>query len=395
MRPLAGRRIWFVGIGGAGLSAYAILSRAWGAEIAGWDRNETPYLDAVRAAGIEVVISPEPEAPEGFEVVVSSAYPGVAGRSRADFLAELVSLRPSIVVSGTHGKSTTTAMIAFALRELGRDPAFLVGAEVPQLDGNAGTGAGRLVVEGDESDRTVELLRPEIGVVTNVELDHHATFASTAELEELFERWLASVPKAVRGWELEPLPANALPHLRGEHNRRNGAAALVALELAGVDPAEAAPALREFRGAARRFELVGERRGVTVYDDYAHHPTEVAATLAAARERGERVHVLFQPHLPSRTRHLARELGQALAEADSACVTEIYAAREEVPPDLSGKVVVDALAEVRPGMPIAWAPKVEDGVRIVAAWAEPGDVVLTIGAGDVDRAPPLVLEAFR
>src|SRR5205085_6622443 len=167
------------------------------------------------------------------------------------------------------------------------------------------------------------------------------------------------------GWALEPLPADALPHLRGEHNRRNGAAALVALELAGVDPAEAAPALREFRGAARRFELVGERRGVTVYDDYAHHPTEVAATLATARERGEHVHVLFQPHLPSRTRHLAYELGQALAEADSACVTEIYAAREEVPPDLSGKVVVDALAETRPGMPIAWAPKIEDGVRIV------------------------------
>ena len=154
-------------------------------------------------------------------------------------------------------------------------------------------------------------------------------------------------------------------------------------------------ALREFRGAGRRFELAGEARGVMVYDDYAHHPTELVATIAAARERGERVHVLFQPHLPSRTRHLARELGAALAEADSACVTEIYAAREEVPPDVSGKAVVDAAAEVRPGMRIGWAPEPADGARIVAGWADAGDVVLVVGAGDVDRAVPLVLEALR
>jgi len=395
LQPLAGRRIWLVGIGGAGLSAYGVLARAWGAEVGGWDRNETPYLETVRAAGIAVVVSPEPERPEGWEVVVSSAYPTVAGRSRAEFLAELVSLRSSIVVGGAHGKSTTSAMIAFALRGLGRDPAFVIGAEVPQLGGNAGTGEGWLVVEGDESDRTIELLRPEIGVVTNVELDHHVTFASEAELEELFERWLAEVPNAVRGSELDPLPPEALPYLAGEHNRRNGAAAIAALGLAGEERSAAERALREFRGAGRRFELVGEERGVTVYDDYAHHPTEVAATIAAARELGERVHVLFQPHLPSRTRHLAHELGDALAEADSACVTEIYAAREEMPPGVSGKAVVDALAEARPGMPIGWAPDVADGARIVAAWADEGDVVLTVGAGDVDRAAPLVLAALR
>jgi UDP-N-acetylmuramate--alanine ligase len=395
LQPLADRRIWLVGIGGAGLSAYGILAHAWGAEVGGWDRNETPYLEAVRAAGIDPVVSPEPETPDGWEIVVSSAYPTVPGRSRAEFLAELVTLRRSIVVGGTHGKSTTSAMIAFVLRELGRDPAFVIGAEVPQLGGNAGTGDGWLVVEGDESDRTIELLRPEIGLVTNVELDHHVMFASEAELEELFERWLAEVPTAVRAWELDPLPPEALPHLAGEHNRRNGAAALAALDAAGEERSEAARALREFRGVGRRFELVGEARGVTVYDDYAHHPTEVAATLVAARERGDHVHVLFQPHLPSRTRHLARELGAALAEADSACVTEIYAAREEVPPDVSGKLVVDALAEARPGMPIGWAPAAEDGARIVAAWAAAGDVVLTMGAGDVDRVAPLVLEALR
>jgi UDP-N-acetylmuramate--alanine ligase len=395
LQPLAGRRIWFVGIGGAGLSAYGILARAWGAEVGGWDRNETPYLESVRAAGLEPVVSSDPETPEGWEVVVSSAYPTVPGRSRAEFLAELVSLRRSIVVGGTHGKSTTSAMIAFALRELGRDPAFVIGAAVPQLGGNAGTGGGRLVVEGDESDRTIELLRPEIGLVTNVELDHHVTFASEAELEDLFERWLAEVPVAVRAWELDPLPPEALPHLAGEHNRRNGAGALAALEAVGEERSEALRALREFRGAGRRFELVGEERGVVVYDDYAHHPTEVAATLVAAHERSERVHVLFQPHLPSRTRHLAHELGVALAEADSACVTEVYAAREEVPPGVSGKLVVDALAEARPGMPIGWAPAAEDGARIVAAWAAAGDVVLTMGAGDIDRVAPLVLEALR
>jgi UDP-N-acetylmuramate--alanine ligase len=395
LQPLAGRRIWLVGIGGAGLSAYGVLARAWGAEVGGWDRNETPYLGPVLAAGIEVVVSPDPDIPEGWEVVVSSAYPTVAGRSRADFLAELVSLRRAIVVGGTHGKSTTSALIAFALQELGRDPAYLIGAEVPQLGGNVGTGAGWLVVEGDESDRTIELLRPEIGVVTNVELDHHVTFTSEQQLEELFDRWLAEVPNAVRGWELEPLPPGGLPHLPGEHNRRNGAAALAALEAAGEARSAAEGALRDFRGVGRRFELVGEERGVTVYDDYAHHPTEVAATIAAAREHGGRIHVLFQPHLPSRTRHLADELGKALAEADSACVTEIYAAREEVPPGLSGKVVADALAEAAPGMLVGWAPDVADGARIVAAWADEGDVVLTVGAGDVDRAAPLVLDALR
>ena len=391
MPPLDGRRLWFVGIGGAGLSAYALLARAWGAEVAGWDRNETPYLEHVREAGIPVTVSPDPERPEGWEAVVSSAYPSVPGTSRAELLAELVSLRPSIVVAGTHGKTTTTAMIAFALVETGRDPSMLLGADLPQLGGNARAGEGWLVVEGDESDRTVERLRPEIAVLTNVELDHHATFASAAEVEELFERWAAQVPHVVRGWELEP--TELLLAVPGEHNRLNAAAALAALELVGVPRADAAEALERFRGAARRFERVGEAGGVAVYDDYAHHPTEVAAALAAARGLGpERVVVLFQPHLPSRTRHLARELGGALAAADAACVTEVYAAREE--PSVSGRTVVDGLSEARPGMTIGWAPALEDGARIVAGWARPGDLVLVAGAGDVDKAVPLILEAL-
>jgi UDP-N-acetylmuramate--alanine ligase len=386
---LEGRRLWFVGIGGAGLSSYAFLARAWGAEIGGWDRVETPYLRGLD--GVDMRIAPEPVVPDGWEVVVSSAYPAVPGKARAELLAELVSLRRSIVVAGAHGKTTTTGMIAFVLSELGLDPAWLVGGEIAQLGGNAGAGEGWLVVEGDESDRTVERLRPEIGVVTNVELDHHSTFGSAAEVEAMFDGWLAEVPRVVRGWELEPVSFGlAVP---GEHNRRNAAAALAALELAGVARADAEPVLARFRGVGRRFELVGEAGGVTVVDDYAHHPSEIEATVAAARERTSgRVLVLFQPHLYSRTRHLAHELGAALSTADAACVTEIYKAREQPLPGVDGKLVVDAL---RPGMRAGWAPAVEDGAKLVAAWSRPGDVVLTVGAGDVERAGPLVLEALR
>ena len=393
MRPLDGRKLFFVGIGGAGLSGYAVLAKAWGAEVSGWDRDETPYLEHVRDAGIAFEVAEEiPPAPADAETVVSTAFAGrVEGRSRAEFLAELVSLQDAIVVSGAHGKTTTTAMIAFVLDRLGRDPSFLIGADIPQLGGNARAGSGWLVVEGDESDRTIERLRPKVAVVTNVDLDHHSEFSSHAEVEELFERWLASVPQVVRGDTLEPFAGEL--QLAGEHNRLNAAAALAALELAGVADDEAWPVLREFRGAGRRLEERGVAGGVRVVDDYAHHPAEIAATLAAVREHLDgRVLALFQPHLYSRTRHLARELGEALAAADVVAVTDVYAAREEPIEGVTGKLVVDALAEHRPGLPLAWTPTVEDGVRFLARRARNGDVVLTIGAGDVDRAAELVLE---
>jgi UDP-N-acetylmuramate--alanine ligase len=390
---LDSRKLWFVGIGGAGLSGYAVLAKAWGAEVGGWDRAETPYLEHVRAAGIPVTIEPDPASPpEGFEAIVSTAFAGrVPGRTRAEFLAELVSLQDSIVVAGAHGKTTTAAMIAFVLDRLGRDPAFLIGGEVPQLGGNARAGSGWLVVEGDESDRTIEQLRPKIAVVTNVDLDHHSEFASRAEVEELFERWLADVPDVVLGDELEPVEDElAIP---GEHNRRNAATALAALGLAGISPQEALTPLKEFRGVGRRLEDHGEAAGVKVIDDYAHHPAEIAATIAAARDAqdGGRVLVLFQPHLFSRTRHLAHELGDALAAADVVSVTEIYRAREEPIEGVTGKAVVDAVAERRPGMPLAWTPNIEDGVRFLTARAREGDVIVTVGAGDVDRAVPVLL----
>ena len=391
MPSLADRRLFFVGIGGAGLSGYAVLAKEWGAEVAGWDRSETPYLEHVRAAGIPVTVSEDVEAaPEGFEAVVSTAFAGqAAGMTRAEFLAELVLLQDSIVVAGAHGKTTTAGMIAFVLDRAGRDPSFLIGGEVPQLGGNARAGSGWLVVEGDESDRTVEQLRPKIAVVTNVDLDHHSEFASRAEVEELFERWLADVPRVVRADELEPVDFElAVP---GEHNRRNAAAALAALELAGLPRGEARPHLAEFAGAGRRQEPRGEAGGVRVLDDYAHHPAEIAATIDAVRNGG-RVLVLFQPHLYSRTRHLVRELAAALAAADVVAVTDIYRAREEPVEGMTGKVIVDALTEVRPGLTVGWTPTVEQGAAFVAARARPGDVALTVGAGDVDRAVPLLLE---
>ncbi len=386
--PLAGRRLWFVGIGGAGLSGYALLAHAWGAEVGGWDRADTPYLANVRAAGIDVSIAPEPVVPDGWEAVVSSAF-DVPGTSRAELLAELVSLQRSIVVAGAHGKTTTTAMIAFVLDRLRLDPSFLIGGEIPQLGGNARAGEGWLVVEGDESDRTISSLRPEIAVVLNVDLDHHATFGSLAEVRALFDAWLTHVPNVVLGEELEPVAFEL--QLPGEHNRRNAAAALAALELAGVDRARAEEALREFAGAGRRFELRGGD-GVRVYDDYAHNPAKVVAALAAARELDpRRVLVLFQPHLYSRTRHLSHEFARALSSADAVAVTDVYAAREEPAEGVTGKLVVDALAELRPGMPVAWTPQLEDGVRFLAGRARSGDVVLTLGAGDVDRAAGLLV----
>jgi UDP-N-acetylmuramate--alanine ligase len=389
-QPLAGRRIWLAGIGGAGMSGYALLARAWGAQVAGWDRVETPYLRHLE--GISVKISPEPPSPpSGWEVFVSTAFAGrVDGRTRADLLAELVAQRQAIVVAGAHGKTTTSAMIAFCLDRLGLDPAFLIGGEVPQLGGNARAGSGWLVVEGDESDRSVGALRPEIAVLLNVDLDHHATFASRAELEVFFEDWLRDVQHVVQAEELEPARIDlAVP---GEHNRRNAAAALAALELAGVPREDAEAEIVEFRGAGRRLEPRGEAGGVVVLDSYAHHPAELAADLAAMRDGG-RLLALFQPHLYSRTLHLAHGFAEALAGADAVCVTEIYPAREEPVPGVTGRLIVDELAQLRPGMRIGWAPALEDAAGLVARWARPGDTVLTLGAGDVDRAAALILEA--
>jgi UDP-N-acetylmuramate--alanine ligase len=388
VRPLAGRRLWFVGIGGAGLSAYAQLARAWGAVVGGWDKTRTPYLEPL--SDVRIDLSPEPVVPDGWEAVVSSAYPWVPGLRRKEFLRELVAVRPSVVVGGTHGKGTTAAMIAFVLRETGRDPAWLIGSPVPQLGSNAGFGDGLLVVEADESDRTVFALPAEIAVVTNLELDHHSEYASLAELEGEFDRWLATAKHVVRDAPVYGGPLS----VPGELNRLNAGTALAALDLAGVSRGDAEAALARFTGTGRRFEIhsleVHELDGVTVVDDYGHHPSELAATIAAARERfpGATLRVLFQPHLFSRTRHLAAELAAALAAADDVAVTDVYAAREEPVEGVTGKLVVDALSDL--GVLAAWTPTVEQGAARLRRRARPGDVLLVIGAGDVDRAVELL-----
>jgi len=388
--PLAGRRFYFVGIGGAGLSAYANIARAWGAEVCGWDARETIFMETLE--GVAVDVGGEPSPPPGYEVVLSTAHAGrVEGLPRADFLAELVALRRSIVVGGAHGKTTTAAMVAFALRELGHDPAWIVGGVVPQLGGNAGVGEGWLVVEGDESDRSIGLLRPKIGVVTNVELDHHATFASEAELEDFFETWLAGVPAVVRGRELEPVSFDlAVP---GEHNRLNAAAALAALELAGIPRSDAEPVLARFEGVGRRFELVGERGGVRVYDDYAHNPTEISAALRTARERTERRLVaVYQPHVYERTRQLAGELGAALGLADAVVVTDVIGGRDAPREGVTGKLVLDHVPE---GVRRGWAPTLEDAALVTIAWARPGDLVVTLGVGEPWRIARAIVEGVE
>jgi UDP-N-acetylmuramate--alanine ligase len=359
--------------------------------VGGWDRAETPYLGQLE--GVPVEVSPEPVVPAGWpEVVVSTAYRDQAdGKPRAEFLAELVALQPSIVIAGAHGKTTTAAMIAYCLDRLGNDPAFLIGGDVPQLGGNARAGGGWLVVEGDESDRTIAALRPAIAVVTNVDLDHHTEFASRTEVETLFGDWLGSAPKAVRGEALEPAEIELT--IAGAHNRRNAAVALAVLELAGFRRRDAAEVLSEFRGVGRRLELRGETAGVVVTDSYAHHPAELAADIAAVQDGG-RVLVLFQPHLYSRTRHLAQELGRALAAADVVAVTDVYPAREEPVVGVTGKLVVDAVADERPGLEVGWTPAIAEGAGFIARRARAGDRVLTLGAGDVDKAAALILEAL-
>jgi UDP-N-acetylmuramate--alanine ligase len=388
-QPLAGRRLYFVGIGGAGLSAYANFARAWGAQVAGWDARQTIFLESLD--GVDVDIGGDPTPPAGFEVVVSTAHAGrVEGRSRADFLAELVALRRAIVVGGAHGKTTTAAMVAYVLHELGEDPAWIIGGVVPQLGGNASTGDGWLVVEGDESDRSIGQLEPEVAVVTNVELDHHATYASEAELGTFFEEWLSRAPRAVRGWELAPVEL-ALSVL-GEHNRVNAAAALAALEAAGVARADAEPAIAGFAGVGRRFELVGERGGVRVVDDYAHNPTEIAAALATARALEPRaVIAVYQPHVYERTRQLHHELGAALGAADAAIVTDVIDGRDAPIQGVGGKLVLDGVpAPTRRG----WAPTLEDAATIALAWARPGDVVVTLGVGEPWRIARAVVEGL-
>jgi UDP-N-acetylmuramate--alanine ligase len=458
---MKGRRLHFIAIGGAGMSGLALVARQLGAEVTGSDRAESSYMDRLRAAGIEPRLGHDAEqVPAEAEVVVSTAVPednpelvwarerGQTVIHRGELLAELCSERRLLAVAGTHGKTTTTAMCVWALRAIGADPTFFLGGELPGAgpDGglaNAGWGEGEWVVaEADESDASFLKLRPEIAVVTNLELDHHSRWSSLAELGEAFAAFAAPAAGLVCGADVrlpgqqaqrvvrfavdseggEPAPEAELvagdiridpagTHFRargagvdtevslpvpGRHNVANALAALGGVSLAGFDAERCAQALGDFPGVARRLELKGERGGARIYDDYAHHPTEVSATLEAARElEPRRLIAAFQPHLYSRTKALAPELGAALAAADEVAVLDVYPAREEPVGPLSGVSGLTVAAEAADrsgGAPVWWLPTADQAAEALAPRLREGDLLITIGAGDIHKLAEALVE---
>ncbi len=408
----ASRRLHFIGIGGAGMSGLALVCAELGATVTGSDRADSSYMERLRAAGLEPVVGHDAaNLPDGAEVVVSTAIGadnpelalarerGVEPIHRGALLAQICAEKRLVAVAGTHGKTTTTAMLAWALRALGADPAFFVGGEVPGLGpgaaaANSGWGTGEWVVaEADESDGSFLRLKPEIAVVTNVEMDHHAHWGSIAELRAAFAEFAAKAQAVARPEDLDSDPELSVP---GHHNVLNARAAVAAAGLAGFDAGEAARALADFPGVHRRLELKGELGGARVYDDYAHHPTEVRAALSALRELGpERLVAVFQPHLYSRTKAFAEQFGAALALADEAVVLDVYPAREEPVGELAGVSGLDvarAAADRMGGRPVRWAPTLEAAQGAVATRLGAGDVLVTIGAGDVFRLGEALVE---
>ena len=434
--PFAGRSLHFVGIGGAGMSGLALVAHLLGARVSGSDRVDSPVIERLRTAGIEAAVGHDAaNLSVGAEVVVSTAIPddnpelaaaraaGAAILHRADLLGELSRMKRTIAVSGAHGKTTTASMVAHVLRGAGRDPAFLIGGELRSAETNAAWGAGEWgVIEADESDRSFLKLGREVAVITNIELDHHATYVGLGELEEAFAEFAEPAELCVVGPEVElagdvvrvgigegDLRAEALELLPGRsrftvegtavdlpvpgrHNVLNALAALAACRAAGVELPEAAAALVDFSGAGRRLEALGvSPAGTLVYDDYAHHPTEIRATLEAlrplAQAEGRRLVACFQPHLYSRTRALAREFGGALALADLVVVVGIYEARERAEdfPGVSGLLVAEYAADAAGGRPVWWLPDLDLAERMLRDRLDGQDLLATLGAGDVDR----------
>jgi UDP-N-acetylmuramate--alanine ligase len=431
--PFSGRSLHFIGIGGAGMSGLAAVAHALGARVTGSDQADSPAVERLRAAGIDVRVGHDAaNLAGGAEVVVSTAIPeenpelaaaraaGTSVLHRGDLLGELSRMKRTIAVSGAHGKTTTASMAAHALRGAGRDPAFLIGGELRSAGTNAAWGAGEwAVIEADESDRSFLKLARDVAVITNIELDHHSTYASLADLEEAFAEFAAPAELLVigpdvglagvrvgiddgdlRAERLELLPGGSrfevdgVPvelRVPGRHNVLNALAALAACRAAGLPLADAATQLTSFDGAGRRFESHGRARsGALVFDDYAHHPTEVRATLEAARGLAEsedrRLVACFQPHLYSRTRALAQRFGGALALADVVVVVDVYEARErpEDFPGVSGLLVAQATADAAGGREVWWLPALDSAERMLERELGERDLLVTLGAGDVD-----------
>jgi UDP-N-acetylmuramate--alanine ligase len=419
------------------MSGYARAAHALGATVTGSDRAETPYLARLREEGVlDAAIGHDAgnvPAGEEVELVYSSAIPvdnperavarerGLPDRARAELLGELSGLRRTIAVAGAHGKTTTAAMIVHVLRGEGLDPGWLIGSSIGGGLANSHWSEGEwLVVEADESDRSMLSLHAEIAVLTNVELDHHASFRSLAELRAAFAQFLALARGAVVVWDRPELTSLSAPGpgvelvrfdtpglallaggsrfdwrgqevwlgVPGEHNALDAAGALEAARLAGADPVRSIDRLRDFRGAGRRFQRVGvSARGAQVYEDYAHHPTEVAATLQGARTLPhERLVAVFQPHLFSRTAMLANEFGRALALADVVAVLDVYPARERAAdyPGVSGLTIVRATVERAHGRTVLWLPGFASARPVLEGLLGAGDVCVAMGAGDID-----------
>jgi UDP-N-acetylmuramate--alanine ligase len=453
--PAAMERPHFIGIGGAGMSGIAKILAQRGAKVAGSDARESATADALRALGVTVRIGHAAEhlADDASAVVVSSAIradnPELARAAeldipvvhRSDALASLMDGLGAIAVAGTHGKTTTTSMLAVALTELGLDPSYAIGGDLAGPGTNARHGEGEIfVAEADESDRSFQKYDPSVAIVLNVELDHHANYASMDEIYESFEAFAAKIRPGgtlvvgehagarelagrVSGdkdlvvrtvgedetsdvWirKIEPKGMTSevvvvmdgveyvfTVSVPGRHYAHNAAAALAAGAAAGVDPAALAQALTAYTGVGRRLQLKGEAAGVQVIDSYAHHPTEMTADLEAMRGAvgDSRLLVVFQPHLFSRTQELGREMGDALALADASVVLDIYPAREDPIPGVTSEVIIDAAraagADVTPVHDKAAVPDV------IAGMVRPGDFVLTMGAGDVTDLGPKIL----
>lgn len=442
------RKLHLVGIGGSGMSGLALTAHQLGAQVTGSDRDESTYTDRLKAEGIAVTIGHHAEnVPDGADVVRSTAIAddnpeivateqrGLRLMHRSELLAELVETKPtSIAVAGTHGKTTTTAMVAHVLDRLGLDPSYFVGGEVTigKRTTNAHIGEGEVaVLEADESDGSFTRYRPSVAIVTNIEFEHPETWSGLDELMLAFKSFLAPAESIViaadqpRADELDvgerattfalaPQEADFVASdvrtpedpasgsrfrlgdlgvelgVRGEHNVKNALAALAALSLVGVEPLRAAAELKAFRGVARRFERLGEHpSGAAIYDDYAHHPTEVRAALTTARQTvGDgRVVAVYQPHLFSRTIAYQRDFGEALDLADVVVVLDIYPSREKAEnfPGVTGWLAATATADAAPGKTVHYAPTFDDAEQLLTRILRPGDFCMTIGAGTVTK----------
>lgn len=440
MKLLEARRLHFVGVGGAGMSAIAKVLLERGYVISGSDLKRSRAAAMLEAMGAEVHLGHHSAHIEGVDIVViSSAIPennpelvrarelGIEVLGRGEALAALVEEGDAVVVAGTHGKTTTTSMIVTILRSAGRDPSYLIGGGLNDAGTKARSGTEPLTVaESDESDGSFLLLTPTVGVVTNVEADHLDHWGDFAAIRAAFATFVGSIkPRgaavlpagsdligapspevpvitfgdggAVRAIEVDVAPAGVRFTLAHENREvrvalrvlganivANALAAAGAGLATGLSLEQVGEGLRQFGGVERRFQSRGTVGGVTVIDDYAHHPTEVRELLKAARAGGwGRVVAVFQPHRYSRTRALHRDFGPVFSDADLVIVTDVYGAGEQPVPGVSGKLVADAVAERLPGRPLAYLPHRAELMGYLKRTVRSGDVVLTLGAGDV------------